>query len=560
VTATVAGSAAAALPARELIALCQGALADVRVHVAAAHRNLAAAVAPEGRLDRKRLHEHQFAAHGYAWTAAYGQALAALLGWAEGLEAGGRLGELERLILQAGFGGYLAQLAHGIAMSQDEVVRPGDLGLAPGATLAGPATLRLIAVGNSVGLRLAIAALLREGGTFGDTGLDGEHAMMRAEFRRFADAKVVPHAQDWHRADALIPLELIEEMAALGVFGVTVPAEWGGLGLDKVAMCVVTEELCRGYLTVGSLSTRSDIAAELIDKAGTAGQKQRWLAAIAAGKVLPAAAFTEPDTGSDLASVRTRATRDGAGWRISGAKTWSTHAARADMLTLLARTGAQEDGFRGISMFLVEKPRGTVDDPFPAAGMSGTEIPVLGYRGMKDYEIAFDGYAQPREALLGEVEGEGFRQLMTTFETARIQTGARAIGVAQSALELGLDYAMQRRQFGRPIADYQRIAGKLGWAAVEVMTVRQLVHHAAREKNSGRRCDIVAGMAKLVGARVAWSAADNAVQIHGGNGYAEEYPVSRVLCDARILNIFEGAAEIQADIIARGLLGREGAN
>ncbi|MBT3401951.1 MAG: acyl-CoA dehydrogenase, partial [Rhodospirillaceae bacterium] len=343
--------------------------------------------------------------------------------------------------------------------------------------------------------------------------------------------------------------------AALGVFGLTAPEEWGGAGLGKVAMCVVTEQLCRGSLGVGSLATRSEIACELILAHGTEAQKDRWLRAIVAGEVLPTAVFTEPDTGSDLGSLKTRAVRDGEDWRITGAKTWTTHGARADLMTLLVRSDSDQPGYKGLSMFLAPKPRGTDAEPFPADGMSGGEIRVLGYRGMKEYEIAFDGFAVPGDCLLGGAEGQGFKQLMATFEAARIQTAARATGVAQSALELGLAYARDRKQFGRPIYAFPRVSGKLAWMAVEVMIARQLTWFAARQKDHGHRCDLEAGMAKLLAARVAWAAADNAVQIHGGNGYAEEYPVSRVLVDSRILNVFEGAAEIQAHIIARRLLG-----
>jgi (2S)-methylsuccinyl-CoA dehydrogenase len=246
--------------------------------------------------------------------------------------------------------------------------------------------------------------------------------------------------------------------------------------------------------------------------------------------------------------------KDGKVYRIYGAKTWITHAARSDLMTLLARTGTPDSGYRGLSMFLAPKPRGDDANPFPAEGMSGTEIPVLGYRGMKEYEIGFDGFVVPQDCLLGGVEGEGFKQLMATFESARVQTAARAVGVAQNAFELAMAYAQERRQFGRNIVAFPRVQLKLVMMAVETMMARQLAYFAAREKDSGRRCDIEAGMAKLLAARVAWSNADNAVQIHGGNGYAIEYPISRVLCDARILNIFEGAAEIQAQIIARGLL------
>jgi len=242
---------------------------------------------------------------------------------------------------------------------------------------------------------------------------------------------------------------------------------------------------------------------------------------------------------------------------VTGNKTWITHASRTDIMTLLVRTNPNEAGYKGLSMFLAEKPRGTEpDDLFPAEGMTGTEIEVLGYRGMKEYELAFDGFEVPATSLLGETEGQGFKQLMSTFESARIQTAARAVGVAQCALELGLAYAKERLQFGRPIFDFPRVSGKLAWMAVETMIARQLTYFSAREKDSDRRCDIEAGMAKLLAARIAWANADNALQVHGGNGYAFEYPISRVLCDARILNIFEGAAEIQAQVIARGLLAR----
>jgi (2S)-methylsuccinyl-CoA dehydrogenase len=403
---------------------------------------------------------------------------------------------------------------------------------------------------------MRLAALIVDG-EFGEAGLGDETlAMIRDQFRRFGAEKVKPFAHDWHRQDVLIPMSVLEDLGQLGVFGLTVPEEFGGLGLGKVAMCVVTEELSRAALAVGSLGTRSEIAGELIRLGGTPEQKAKWLPKISSGEILPTAVFTEPNTGSDLASLKTRAVKEGDVYRVTGNKTWITHAARADLMTLLARTGKPEDGYRGLSMFLAEKPRGTDADPFPVAGMSGGEIKVLGYRGMKEYEIGFDGFDVKAENLLGGSEGEGFKQLMATFESARIQTAARAVGVAQNALELGLAYARERVQFGKPIVAFPRVAGKLAWMAVETMIARQLAYFAAREKDSDRRCDIEAGMAKLLGARVAWANADNALQIHGGNGYAEEYEISRVLCDARILNIFEGAAEIQAQVIARGLLER----
>ncbi|MHA1597189.1 MAG: acyl-CoA dehydrogenase family protein [Alphaproteobacteria bacterium] len=512
----------------------------------------------DGRVDSTMIEAEQFAAHGLAWAATYIEALRQMLGWAERLDAEGALGELEQLILQSVFGEYLAQLSGGIAISQVEIVRPADMGVdedAVNAFLSAPVRA-LIADGNSNAVRMKIAGLIRDGQHFGnpchgDQMLD----MISDQFRRFVDEKITPHAHGWHLADELIPMEIVEQMAELGVFGLTVPEEFGGLGLGKTAMCVVTEELSRGYVGVGSLGTRSEIAAELIRLGGTDEQKAHYLPKIASGEILPTAVFTEPGTGSDLASLKTRAVRDGDVWRITGNKTWITHAARSDLMTLLVRTNPDESGYKGLSMLLAEKPRGTDADPFPAAGMDGGEIKVLGYRGMKEYELAFDNFEVPATSLLGTQEGQGFKQLMATFESARVQTAARSIGVAQNALELGLSYANERQQFGKAIYEFPRVAGKLAWMAAETMAGRQLAHFAGREKDSDRRCDIEAGMAKLLAARVAWSGADNALQIHGGNGYALEYPISRVLCDARILNIFEGAAEIQAHVIARGILG-----
>ena len=540
-----------------LLAASAAALDAAEALLARARGNLSGRVVRDGAVDAGRLDEEQIAAHGLAWMATYVAALRQLRGWAVRLDQAGGFGEPQRLILAVGFGEYLAQLAGGIAMGQGEIARPQDLGLSDSDLTplrASPLMAGLAAA--RAGLGAILAEGMPPGGANGtDNGLGDETLeLIRDQVRRFAERAVAPFAHDWHRADRLIPIEVIEELSGIGVFGVTLPEEYGGLGLGKLAMCVVSEELSRAYIGVGSLGTRSEIAGELIRLNGTPEQKARWLPGIASGAVLPTAVFTEPNAGSDLASLQTRAVKDGDRYRIHGAKTWITHGARSDLMTLLARTGSPDSGYRGLSMFLAAKPRGSDADPFPAEGMSGTEIPVLGYRGMKEYEIAFDGFAVPQEALLGGAEGQGFKQLMATFESARVQTAARAVGVAQNAFELALGYALERRQFGRNIAAFPRVQLKLVMMAVETTMARQLAYFAAREKDSGRRCDIEAGMAKLLAARVAWGNADNAVQIHGGNGYALEYPISRVLCDARILNIFEGAAEIQAQIIARGLL------
>lgn len=501
---------------------------------------------------------HQTAAHGLAWVATTTEALRRMARWAEGLRAEDRLGEGEALILGVVFGEYLAQLRGGLPMGQGEILRPLDLGLDGAPALDAPAVERLVREGNAQAARTRLVALMVERDaeiTAGDPGDDDETAMIRAQFRRFSVERVEPHAHGWHLRDELIPIEVIREMADLGVFGLTIPEAHGGLGLSKLAMCVVSEELSRGYIGVGSLGTRSEIAAELILGGGTEAQKARWLPLLASGEVLPTAVFTEPNTGSDLGALRTRAARDGEGWAVTGAKTWITHAARAHLMTLLARTAPGSEDHRGLSMFLAEKTPGTEETPFPDPGLSGGEIEVLGYRGMKEYELGFDGFRLGADALLGGQEGQGFKQLMRTFESARIQTAARAVGVAQSALDLALRYARERRQFGRALVEFPRVSGKLAIMAAEIMAARQLTYFAAREKDGDRRCDLEAGMAKLLGARVAWSAADMGLQIHGGNGFALEYPISRVLCDARILNIFEGAAEIQAQVIARRLLG-----
>jgi (2S)-methylsuccinyl-CoA dehydrogenase len=520
-------------------------------------------VVVNGRVDSDALDREQRAGHGLAWLATYRMALRELSHWSERLAGESRYGAIEEAILRVGAAEYLAQIIGGIPMNQGEIVRAADLGLSPErpAELLGEAGRDLIADGGTAEARAELTALVRDAdgrAGFGDSGLDETHGQFRDEMRRFADAEVSPYAHAWHLANAYIPLETIQKLAELGVFGLTIPEEFGGMGLGKEAMCVVSEELSRAYIGVGSLGTRSEIAAELIMGGGTEEQKAHFLPKLADGSILPTAVFTEPNTGSDLASLKTRAVRDGETYKVSGAKTWITHPVRADLMTLLVRTDPNEPGHRGLSMLLAEKPRGTDEDPFPAQGMSGGEIEVLGYRGMKEFEISFDGFEVPAKNLLGGVEGQGFKQLMKTFESARIQTAARAVGVAQSALDIGLRYAEERVQFKKPLADFPRVADKIAIMAAEVQIARQITYFAAREKDSDIRCDLEAGMAKLLAARVAWAAADNALQIHGGNGFALEYQISRVLCDSRILNIFEGAAEIQAQVIARRLLEAAG--
>ena len=542
-----------------LLIKCRDSLESINKYSDAAKEQVKKLVMEDGVVSKGLMAREQHAAHSLAWIATYKATLTELLNWAERLESENKFLETEQLILQFAFSEYLSQLWHGIPMSQMEYARPQDLGLKNGLfnELSTTSVKDLMLNGNEASDRVKLADILQNSFSsknFGNLGLDDTSSMIIQEFKKFVEEDVVPHAHEWHLKDELIPMEVINKMAELGIFGLTIPEEYGGLGMSKLSMCVVTEELARGYIGIGSLGTRTDISSELLLIGGTEEQKKKWLPKIASGEILPTAVFTEPNTGSDLASLKTRAVKDGDDYSITGNKTWITHGARSDLMTLLARSNPNEKGYKGLSMFLAEKERGDDDNMFPSDGMSGGEIEVLGYRGMKEYEIAFDDFKVKGENLLGGEEGKGFKQLMETFESARIQTAARAVGVAQSAMETGMQYALDRNQFGKSIYEFPRVSSKITSMVTEIMAARQLTYYSAREKDKGNRCDLEAGMAKLLGARVAWATSDNSLQIHGGNGFALEYPISRLLCDSRILNIFEGAAEMQADVIARRLL------
>ncbi|MBS0560717.1 MAG: acyl-CoA/acyl-ACP dehydrogenase [Proteobacteria bacterium] len=539
-------------------------LADARAAVEAGQRYAAAsaaavraAVTVGDKVDPAALEREQRMLHGLAWIATVVEALKQTHAWAAGAARAGRFAAGERLVLEIGFGEYLGQLCGGLAIGPNEILRASDLGtMQAAAALAADASVaRFMLTGNTAANRRLLMEEIAAGReVFNEVG-DPDLDLIREQMHRFVEEEIIPHAHAWHLKNDLIPDECIAAMAELGVFGLCIPGEYGGLGLGKLAMCIVSEELSRGWIAAGSLGTRSEIAGELILRSGTPEQKAQWLPGIAAGTVLPTAVFTEPDTGSDLGHLRTRAVQEPDGtWRVFGNKTWITHASRSDLMTLLVRTDPAKPGYDGLSMLLAPKPRGTEADPFPAEGMTGGEIEVLGYRGMREYDIGFDGLAVPADGVLGGVPGQGFKQLMQTFEGARIQTAARAIGVARRAYDLGLRYASERKQFGKHIAEFPRISDKLVMMLVDIVMAREVTYFAAREKDKGRRSDVEAGMAKLLAAKVAWTNADAGLQIHGGNGYALEYEISRVLCDARILNIFEGAAEIQAQVIGRGLL------
>jgi len=384
--------------------------------------------------------------------------------------------------------------------------------------------------------------------------LTDEHLEIRRSVREFVAREIEPLADQLDNAEKEIPMPVIRKMAELGYFGLIFPVDHGGMGLDTMSMAIVTEELSRGWLSVGSVMTRMLITGSLIMASGTEEQKQRWLPRIASGELLTAAAFTEPDVGSDTAAMKLRAvkTPDGKGYELFGEKTWCTFANRAHVLTVLARTnpGAQPK-HKGLSILLVEKEPG---DEFHPPKLTGGAIPTIGYKGMKSYSLGFDGFACPRENLLGEQEGRGFYQLMATYEYARIQTAARAVGVAQAALEKAIRYARERVQFGKPIAEHQVIRHKIAHCATELEAARQLCYYAAQAKDEGKRCDLEAGYAKAFGAEMAERVTSECLQVFGGYGYSREYPVQRYWRDARVFRIFEGTSEIQYEVIAKRLL------
>jgi (2S)-methylsuccinyl-CoA dehydrogenase len=411
--------------------------------------------------------------------------------------------------------------------------------------------------------------------TEGPRHLDPDFELVRETFHRFADEQIRPRAEHIHRENTDIPEEIIEGMAEMGGFGMSVPEEYGGFATggesDYMGMVVATEELSWGSLGAGgSLITRPEILTRALVFGGTEEQKQEWLPKLASAEVMGAVAVTEPDFGSDVASVMTSASRTEGGWLINGVKTWCTFAGRADVLLLLARTDPDRTkAHRGLSLFLVEKERGeghgflftqepgTAGHPEDSAGrLEGRPIDTIGYRGMHSYELAFENWFVPEANLVGGEEGlgKGFYLQMQGFENGRLQTAARALGVMQAAYEAALEYARNRKVFGSPIFDYQLTQAKLARMAILIQSTRQFSYEVARLMAKGEGT-LEASMVKAYVCRAAEWVTREALQIHGGMGYAEEYPVSRYFVDARVLSIFEGADETLAlKVIARGLL------
>ena len=381
--------------------------------------------------------------------------------------------------------------------------------------------------------------------------LKAEHEELKRITREFTNKEVVPIADALDREEAEIPAPLLRKMAEMGFFGLLVPKDYGGLGLDAMSLCVVTEELARGWLSVGSVIARNVLCGHILYKAGTEAQKRRFLPGMADGALQSASAGTEPEAGSDAANIKTMARRKNGLYVLNGSKMFCTFANQAHVLFTYTRTSTeQKQG--GISLLLVEKEPG---EQFKPPQLTGNRIRTVGYHGMNTYALFFDGLEVPAENLVGGVEGRGFKQLMHGYEVARIQFAFRCIGLVQAAYEAAVAYAQQRVQFGKAIANFQAVRFKLADMATEIEAARQLGYLAAEKFDRGERADLEAGMAKLFAAEVAHRHCWNAVQIHGGYGYTREYPVNRYWRDSGLLPIGEGTSEIQREIIARRILG-----
>ncbi|HEX9969280.1 MAG TPA: acyl-CoA dehydrogenase family protein [Acidimicrobiales bacterium] len=403
-------------------------------------------------------------------------------------------------------------------------------------------------------------------GEQGPRHLDSDFEMVQDTFRRFAEEEIRPVAEHIHRKNEDIPERVINGLAEIGTFGLSVPEEYGGWASggegEYLAMVVATEELSRGSLGVGgSLITRPEILTRALVKGGTEEQKHEWLPRLATGEIMNAVAVTEPDFGSDVAGIKVTATPDGDGWRINGVKTWCTFAARADVLMLLARTDPDRTkGHRGLSLFIVPKERGDGHgfELSQAEGgkMEGRPIDTIGYRGMHSYELAFDNWFVPGANLIGGEAGmgRGFYLQMEGFENGRLQTAARAVGIMQAAYEAAVDYAANRKVFGKAVGDYQLTQAKIARMGVVIQASRQFAYQVARLMAKGEGA-MEASMVKAYVCRAAEWVTREAMQVHGGMGYAEEFPVSRYFVDARVLSIFEGADEtLCLKVIARRLV------
>lgn len=512
---------------------------------------LEAGVTRGGRLDREALDARQ----PEAFT------LARVLGETEAVRSLDRFARSSRDPLDRELATVYAAMVARSVLAQTAFLAPCQQAAADLLAAHGPEVAATLGEAN-LG---RIAAMMRErrGLRTGSYGLEDAHEEIRATFARFADERIAPLAEHIHRHDDILPEDLLKELAELGVFGISIPEEYGGSHVDNLTMCLATEELSRGSLGAGgSVITRPEICAKALLKGGSDDQKAKWLPAIAAGEKLVSVAVTEPNAGSDVAAVRVTATPVEGGWRIDGEKTWCTFAGRADVFILLARTGALDEGARGLTLFLVEKPaKISADDHHafhyeqPGGGtIEGHAIPTIGYRGMHSFTVTFDQWFVPDANRVGDV-GQGFALQMEGFAGGRIQTAARAVGVMEQAFRAAWEYAAERQVFGRPLATFSMSESKLVQMAAMIAASRQFSYEVARLMDEGKG-GMEASLVKLVSCRDAEWVTREAMQLHGGMGYSQEYAVSRYWQDARVLSIFEGAEEVLAVyVVARQLVG-----
>jgi len=377
--------------------------------------------------------------------------------------------------------------------------------------------------------------------------LDESEASMVAVVRDFVNREVRPQVRDLEQSDTY-PEQLIERMKSLGIFGLAVPEQWGGLAVSAPCYVAVTEELARGWMSLAGAMGGHSVVAKLLADFGTPAQQTRYLPGMATGQVRATMALTEPGGGSDLQAMRTVAVPDGEEYVIRGTKTWISNARHSELMALMCKTDpAASPTSEGISILLVEKGPGLT---------LSRDLPKLGYKGVESCEVSMDDFRVPRSTLLGEVEGRGFAQMMRGLEIGRIQVAARALGVGRAALEDSLSYAQQRESFGKPIWQHQSVGNYLADMATKLEAARQLVLHAARIYDSGRRADLEAGMAKLFASEAAMEIALDAMRIHGGYGYSTEFDVERYFRDAPLMIVGEGTNEIQRNVIVRQLVGR----
>ncbi|MCQ4121544.1 acyl-CoA dehydrogenase family protein [Rhodococcus tibetensis] len=394
-----------------------------------------------------------------------------------------------------------------------------------------------------------MTAVVDDIGSSGTEFLTEERLAIQAMAREFATKEVLPVANELDPVKGDIPMELRRKMADLGFFGVLIPEQYGGLGLGVFEYAVIVEELARAWMSVSSLIARG----QQFTAGFTEEQRRKYLPRMATGDFLSAFALSEPDAGSDVAALSTRAARDADGWRINGQKMWCTFADGADYLQVFARTAPldREHRSRGISCFIMPKPRGELPE-----GVTGTPVRKIGYHGWRTWELSFDNAYAAADALVGP-EGEGFKVAMGDLETARIHTAARAIGVARGALEDSISYVQQRVQFGRPIGDNQAIRFKIAHMATEVEAARSLMYRICAAVDAGKSSTVEASMVKYFATEMAERVTSEALQIHGGAGYTTDFAVERHWRDAKLTKIFEGTSEIQLKIISDSILGRQ---